>query len=92
MRRGASATEGAWQNRGSPPRSKDETGSRQLVQQRLRVLQDRRVETFGEPVVDGCEKIASFVALALVTPEPRKVKGHTQLPEFGALPKFVAES
>jgi hypothetical protein len=36
--------------------------------------------------VDRREKIASFVALALVTPEPRKVKGHTQLPEFGALP------
>jgi hypothetical protein len=32
MPRGTSATEGAWQNRGSPPRSKDETGSRQLVQ------------------------------------------------------------
>jgi predicted ATPase len=32
MRRGTSATEGALQNRGSPPRSKDETGSRQLVQ------------------------------------------------------------
>src|SRR5215471_7931641 len=29
--RGTSSAEGAWQNRGSPPRSKDETGSRQLV-------------------------------------------------------------
>src|SRR5262249_60028081 len=55
MRRGTSATEGAWQNRGSPPRSKDQTGSRQLIAQRLRLLQHRRVEAVGEPAVDRGE-------------------------------------
>jgi hypothetical protein len=78
MRHGTSATEGAWQNRGSPPRSEDETGSRQLVQWRLGVLQDRRVETFGEPAIDGREEIAGFGALALITPEAGEVEGRTQ--------------
>ena len=55
MRRGTSATEGAWQNRGSPSRSKDETGSRQLVEQRLGIFEDWRVEAFGEPAVDWRE-------------------------------------
>ena len=65
---GTSATEGAWQNRGSPPRSKHETRSRQLVEQRLGVLQDRRVEAFGEPAVDSCDKITGVGALALIAP------------------------
>jgi hypothetical protein len=69
MRRGTSAIEGAWQNRGSPSRSKDETGSRQLIEQRLRVLQDGRVEAFGEPAVDRREESTGVVALALVAPE-----------------------
>jgi hypothetical protein len=38
--------------------------SRQLVEQRLGVLQDRRVETFGEPAVDEGEEIPGFRALA----------------------------
>ena len=80
MRRGGSATEGAWQNRGSPPTSKDETGSRQLVEQRLGVLQDRRVEAFGEPAVDWCEKITGFGSLTLVAPETGEARGTQQLP------------
>jgi hypothetical protein len=50
-----------WQDRGpvwrltTIPQSKGELLSRQLVEQRLGVLQDRRAKTFGEPVVDGRE-------------------------------------
>jgi hypothetical protein len=46
---------------------------RQLVQQRLRVLQVRRIETFGEPVVDWIEQITRFRALALVAPESARL-------------------
>jgi hypothetical protein len=49
-------------------------------------LQDRRVETFGEPVVDRREEITGFGALALVAPEASELEGGTQLPEFGTLP------
>src|SRR5262252_6748393 len=79
MRRGKSATEGAWQNRGSPPRSKDETGSRQLVEQRLGILQDRCVEAFGEPVVDRREQFAGLGAFALIAPEAGEAGRGAQL-------------
>ena len=39
---------------------------RKFVEQRLRLLQIERVETFGEPAVDGREKIASHIPLALI--------------------------
>jgi hypothetical protein len=69
---------------GAAQSSADEV-SRQLVKERFGVLQDRRVETFGEPAVDGGEKIAGFAALALVTPEAGEARGGAQLPEFGTL-------
>src|SRR6516164_4583953 len=62
MRRGTSATESAWQNRGSPPRSKDETGSRQLVEQGLRLLPIERLEALSEPVIDGGQKIVGLLS------------------------------
>src|SRR3984893_6546736 len=37
--------------------------SRQLIQQRLRLLEVRRVEPFGEPAVDRREEIAASVRL-----------------------------
>src|SRR5215831_20528079 len=43
--------------------------SSQLVEQRLGFLQNRRVETFGEPAVNRGEEIAGFIVLALVKPE-----------------------
>src|ERR1700733_4532097 len=62
------------------------TTSCQLIQQRLRVLQVRRIETFGEPVVDRTEQIASFCTLALVAPEPGEASRCPQLEELRALP------
>ena len=41
--------------------------SRQLVEQRFGVLQDRCVEAFGEPAVDRREEGTGVGALALVT-------------------------
>ena len=40
----------------------DYRASRQLIEQRLGVLQDRCVESFGEPAVDRREKIMRVVA------------------------------
>jgi hypothetical protein len=56
--------------------------SRQLVEEHLRVLQDRRVGAFGEPVVDRREKIVGLGALALVTSEASEARGGTQLKTF----------
>ena len=44
----------------------------QLVEQRLGLFQIGRVEPFGEPAVDGRQKIASLTELALVAPEARQ--------------------
>src|SRR3979411_2751784 len=63
----------------------------ELLQERLGILQYRRVEPFGEPVVDGSEKITGFSALALIAPEPCQVECRTQLPELGALPPGYCE-
>ena len=40
----------------------DYRASRQLIEQRLGVLQDRCAESFGEPAVDRREKIMRVVA------------------------------
>jgi hypothetical protein len=39
---------------------------RKFVEQRLRLLQIERVETFGEPAVDRSKKIAGLIPLALI--------------------------
>jgi hypothetical protein len=59
--------------------------SGQLIQQRLRVLQVRRIETLTEPAVDRAEQITSFNALALVAPEPGEAGRCPQLKELCAL-------
>jgi hypothetical protein len=52
--------------------------SPKLIEQRLSVLQDRHVEAFGEPAVDGREEIAGFGAIALVAPEAGEAGGGAQ--------------
>jgi hypothetical protein len=44
--------------------------SAQIVEQPLRLLQIERVEAFGKPTVHRSEKLASFIPLALIAPEP----------------------
>ena len=58
------------------------TGSRQLVEQCLCFFEVGRVKAFGKPGVDGCEEVADFGAMALVTAQPG---GSSELPS-GALP------
>jgi Arc/MetJ-type ribon-helix-helix transcriptional regulator len=43
----------------------------QLIEQSLCVLQIHCVEAFGKPAVDRSEKLAGFIALTLIAPEPR---------------------
>src|SRR3982751_3062537 len=58
----------------------------QLVEQRLGRLQDRSVETFGEPTVDRRKQVTRFRLPALVAPEPGETDGGPQLVELRALP------
>jgi hypothetical protein len=44
-------------------------GSRQFVEQRLCLFEIGRVEAFGEPGVDGGEKLVGLSAAALVAAE-----------------------
>jgi hypothetical protein len=60
--------------------------SRQFVEWRLAIFEDRRVETFGEPAVDRREKITGFGALTLIAPESGKAGGGAKLEKLCALP------
>ena len=51
------------------------SSSRQFVEQRLRLLEIGRVEAFGEPAIDGHEKVAGFGVVALVAAEPGEACG-----------------
>ena len=53
---------------------------RQLVEQRLGLLQIERVEAFGEPAVDRSEQFASLLRLPLIAPEPRHAHRGAQFP------------
>src|SRR6516162_5546903 len=60
-------------------------GGRQLVEQRLRLLEIRRVETLGEPAIDRSEDVMGFAATALVATQPGEAHGGAQFPKFGFL-------
>jgi hypothetical protein len=47
--------------------------------------QDRRVETFREPILDRREQTAGFIALALVAPEAGEAGSGAQLVNPGIL-------
>ena len=57
--------------RGCRKNERSALSCRQLVEQRLSLLQIERIEPFGEPAVNRSEKFASLLLLALVAPEPR---------------------
>jgi hypothetical protein len=59
--------------------------SRQLVEQRLHVLEIARIEALGEPPVNRSQQFARLLHLALFTPEPRKAHGGAQFPGLGVL-------
>src|SRR4029077_10625817 len=54
----------------------------QLVEQRLRLLQAKRIKSFGEPAVDRGEKITGFAVPVLFEPEARQAD---RCPEFKEL-------
>ena len=54
----------------------------QLVEQRLRFLQIKRVEAFGEPAVDRSKQFASLLRLALITPEAREAQDRYLATDF----------
>src|SRR5690348_6343828 len=52
----------------------------QLLQQRLRLLEVRRIEALGEPAIERREQVAGFGALALVAPEAGEAGGRAKFP------------
>src|SRR6516165_11125267 len=62
-----------------------DTGSCQLVEQRLCLFEIGRAEAFGEPAIDGGEKVAGFGMAALVAAETGEAHGGAQFPELGSL-------
>jgi len=46
--------------------------------QRLCLFEVRCIETFGEPAVDRCQKLAGFGAAALVAALPSETDGNAQ--------------
>src|SRR6516164_1424401 len=58
---------------------------RQRVQQCLRLFQVSRVEAFGEPMVDWCQKGMGFLALALLLPQASQAGRGTEFPRFRLL-------
>lgn len=52
---------------------------REIINQIAATLQILEVVAFGEPIVDGRDKVASFGALALSAPKAREGNSDTQL-------------
>ena len=48
---------------------------RELLQQRLGLLQVERIEALGEPAIDRGEKIVGLLPLALIAPEAGEAGG-----------------
>src|SRR5262249_54192640 len=57
----------------------------QLREQGLGLLQEPGAETFGEPTVEGHQKMTSFTRLPLTLPKSREVDCYAQLHGLGAL-------
>src|SRR5262252_10533533 len=58
---------------------------RQRVQQRLRLLEVRRVKALGEPVVDWHQQLVGLRAFALLLPQAGEAHGGAQLQWFRLL-------
>src|SRR6516165_4796124 len=64
------------------PNQNAQCSRRQRIEQCLSLLKIARVEAFGEPAIDRSEKVASFIPLALIAPEPRHAHRCAQFPGF----------
>jgi hypothetical protein len=56
------------------------TSRGQLLQQRLRLFQIKRVETLREPPVNWSKQFVRLLRFALVTPEPRHAHCRAEFP------------
>src|SRR5882672_6809329 len=56
--------------------------SMKLAEQRLGLSKVACFETFGEPIVDGGEKVTCHLPFALITQEPRQTHGRAQFPRL----------
>jgi hypothetical protein len=65
---------------------------RQLLQQRLGLLQVSSVKAFGEPAVDGRQQRVGRSALALALPQARQAHGRPQLQRLRLLAASDVES
>ena len=61
------------------------TPARQLLEQRLRLLQIARIKALSEPPVNRSQQFARLLRLTLVTPEAREAHGGAEFPGFGLL-------
>src|SRR5215207_71145 len=56
--------------------------SMKLAEQRLGRSKVTGVETFGEPIVDGGEKVTCRLPFSLIAQEPRRARGRSQFPRL----------
>src|ERR1700720_404885 len=54
------------------------SSSRQLIEERLRLLQVGGVEAFGKPAIDRGDEVAGFGAPALLAPQPGEIADGAQ--------------
>jgi hypothetical protein len=66
-------------------RGKNSLSVVQLIEQRLGLLQARRIKSFGEPAVDRSEKITGFATPVLLEAEARQADRCMQFQELCAL-------
>jgi hypothetical protein len=69
----------------SLPATRGPRSYRELLQQRIRLLQNRRIEAFRKPVVDWREEAARLRPPTLIAPEAGEAGGGAQLKSFCAL-------
>src|SRR5947207_13702440 len=53
-----------------------------LAEQRLGLSKVACVKTFGEPIVDGGEKVTCRLPISLIAQEPRQARGRAQFPRL----------
>src|SRR4051794_35204015 len=80
--------EGPWKPTGCTPCRgpfRNRLSGVQLLQQQLGLLQVERIKSFGEPAVNGREKITGFAVPVLFAPEARQADRCLQFQELCAL-------
>jgi hypothetical protein len=61
-------------------------GTGDLIKQCFCLLQNRRIEAFGEPDIDRRQQVAGLATLTLIDPKASEADGGTQFKGFCTLP------